>query len=43
MMTLSATQARILTAAAQHPHGLALAPERLPAAARQTGRSAGRC
>jgi hypothetical protein len=35
MKQLSDTQARILTAAARHPHHLALPPERLPAAARQ--------
>jgi len=32
-MALSETQRRILTAAAQHPHGLAEPPEKLPAAA----------
>ena len=35
-MKLTGTQAQILTAAAAHPHGLALPPDRLPAAARQT-------
>jgi hypothetical protein len=36
MMKLSDTQAQILAAAAQHPQHLAIPPERLPAAARQT-------
>ena len=35
-MKLTDTQAQILAAAAAHPHGLALPPDRLPAAARQT-------
>lgn len=35
-MKLSDTQIQILAAAAQHPHGLAEPPERLPSVARQT-------
>ncbi|MCB4825229.1 DUF3489 domain-containing protein [Roseicella aerolata] len=40
MMKLTDTQRAILTAAAQHPEHLALPPERLPAAARQTAAKA---